>query len=368
MASIRKRGATYQIRWQRLDGRPDSCTVHTLEAARQREREILRALDEGREWQPVQLRDRPLLLDVARAYVDHRRLRVRPRTLANEGRALDLFFRFAGEREVAHVDELSRALLDDFAGWLADPATSVHGAGRKAQTVKRAAEAALLMWQWAVDSERWRGVPSPPRSLDLPRSRPAPVVAPTWAEMDACVNAANGWQRALATWLRWTGLRVGESMLFTWEHVDMERSTLTIPPEIDKTGQGRMIPLAPALLDMMAGWGRRVGFLLPSGRRKGPREREARGRDMARAWARAGVREAAWRGHPDHAFRRGFKSGLLALGAHPDAIDFLQGHSLGGGSRGRYIDGGMLPLRETVAMVPAVGQGSENVVKLEVKR
>lgn len=368
MASTRRRGKTWQVRWQRLDGRPDSCTVHTAETARQREREILRAHDEGREWQPVQSRDRPLLLDVARAYQDHRRLRVRPATLRNEARALDMFFRFLGERDVEHVDALSRALLDDFAGWLADPATSRHAGGRKAQTVKRAAEAALLLWQWAADAERWRGVPSPPRSLDLPRSRPAPVVAPTWAEMDACVQACTGWQRQLAVWLRWTGLRVGESMLLLWSDVDLAAGTLTIRPEIDKTGSGRVVLLAPGLLDLMAGWGRRVGYLLPSGRRPGPREREARGRDMARAWKRAGVREAAWRGHPDHAFRRGWKSGLLELGAHPDAVDFLQGHALGAGSRGRYIDGARLPLRETVAMVPVMGRGSENVVKLEVKR
>ena len=40
---------------------------------------------------------------------------------------------------------------------------------------------------------------------------------------------------------------------------------------------------------------------------------------------------------PHHAFRKGFKSGLLRAGAPPDAVDHLQGHVISG-SRGRYID------------------------------
>ena len=80
----------------------------------------------------------------------------------------------------------------------------------------------------------------------------------------------------------------------------------------------------------------------------------ARARDFARAWQRAGV-PIEVRKQPTHAFRKGFKSGLLALGGHPDAIDFLQGHVLGRGSRSRYIDPyTALPLKETVALVPTI--------------
>jgi len=49
------------------------------------------------------------------------------------------------------------------------------------------------------------------------------------------------------------------------------------------------------------------------------------------------VPERTWKGAPHHAFRKGFKSGLLRAGAPPDAVDHLQGHVIGG-SRGRYID------------------------------
>jgi DNA-binding NarL/FixJ family response regulator len=64
------------------------------------------------------------------------------------------------------------------------------------------------------------------------------------------------------------------------------------------------------------------------------------------------VRREVWYRRPDHAFRRGFKTGLLARKAIADAVDFLQGH-VGGGARARYIDAWQaLPLRETIAMVP----------------
>lgn len=54
--------------------------------------------------------------------------------------------------------------------------------------------------------------------------------------------------------------------------------------------------------------------------------------------------------------RAGFKANMLALGAHPDAVDHLQGHKLGRGSRDRYIDVWLaLPLAEIVDLVPKLG-------------
>ena len=183
--------------------------------------------------------------------------------------------------------------------------------------------------------------------------------------MDACVLRCRGWQRKLVTWLRYTGLRVGESMLLLWSDVDVDRSILTIRPEISKTGVGRVVPLSPFIVDEIASWGKREGYLIPSGRCKGARERQARSRDIARAWARAGVRPEVWTRRPDHAFRKGFKTGLLALKAHPDAIDFLQGHQGAGGARVSYIDPWQaLPLKETAKLVPKIGATDGNVVAL----
>ena len=102
----------------------------------------------------------------------------------------------------------------------------------------------------------------------------------------------------------------------------------------------------------MAGWGMREGWRIPSTRREGERERQARQRDASRTWDRAGVRADVWEREPFHAFRNAFKTNMLALGAHPDAVDHLQGHKLGRGSRD--------PLHRRVADAPAGGDGRED--------
>ncbi len=88
-------------------------------------------------------------------------------------------------------------------------------------------------------------------------------------------------------------------------------------PEISKTGDGRIIPISPHLVELLAGWGVREGWVIPSTRQQGQRHPQARSRDIARAWKRAGIRPEVWTRRPDHAFRKGWKSGMLALGAHP---------------------------------------------------
>jgi integrase len=200
----------------------------------------------------------------------------------------------------------------------------------------------------------------------MERGEPEPVVAPTWAEADAAIDACRGWHKQLATFLRYSGLRVGETMLLLWSDVDMERGELRLRKEIIKTGPGRTVPLSAHLLDELATWGTREpdAYVIPSGRREGARERLARPRDLERASTRAGVRKAVWEGRPFHVFRKAFKSNLLAAGAAPDHVDWLQGHSLGGGrsSRGLYIDGSLLPLQQTLALIPPIGT-STNVVQ-----
>lgn len=305
------------------------------------------------------------------AFVEHRALRLAPRTLHRYSENLDIFVRFLRERQPKGPISallLSRPLLEDYYAWLCRAENGLHGRAREPDTARKIAEVVQLMWSWAEESERWPGQIPRPRKIEMVRSDPQPVVAPTWAEMDACIAAANGWHRQLVTFLRYTGLRVGETMLIEWRDVDLERGALSLRPEISKTGAGRVLPLSPHLLDEIAGWGVREGFLVPSGRLKGDRYRLVRARDIARAWERAGVRPEAWQGRPDHAFRRGYKSGLLSIGANPDAVDFLQGHALGrGGARARYIDPyAALPLRETVSMVPPIASGAAatNVVAL----
>lgn len=370
MATIERRTGDrdgWRVRWWTIDKRQRSRKCRDLKTAQRLAADIERCHSRGVEWEPETARDRASLTVVAGAYQDHRRIRVAPHTLRVEGAHLDVFLRFCGERRVEWLDELARPLMDDFLGWLLAPGAALHGGQRKPQSASRIVGAALLLWQWAEDSGRWPDPPRAPRSLDLPRSPPPIVVAPTWEEMDAVIAVADGWRRRLAVWLRYTGLRVGESMRVEWGDVDMQAGRLTLRPEIEKVTTGRTVPLHPALLAEMAGWGVREGYVVAI---EGRTDREPRSRDMARLWASSGVRPAAWKGHPDHAFRRGFKSGLVSAGANVDAVDFLQGHSHGG-SRGRYLDGQALPLMQTLAMVPPVrvpGVSPSRVVRLPQRR
>ncbi len=97
-------------------------------------------------------------------------------------------------------------------------------------TARKIAEVVQLMWEWAEASERWPGEIPRPRRIEMVRSDPAPVVAPTWAEMDACVRACRGWHQKLTLVLRYTGLRVGETMLIEWRDINLDNATLTIRP------------------------------------------------------------------------------------------------------------------------------------------
>ncbi len=280
--------------------------------------------------------------------------------------AMNLFRRFLRERlEVARVTDLSKELLREFNAWLALERTSRHGKeARSAETIRKNTSIIQRMWQWAYDEDTTRLVP-PPRKLAMPSIPGAPTIAPTWAEMDACIESCETtWHRQLTTLMRFTGLRVNQAMMLEWRDFDLEHATLTVRGELGKTAQemrGRAVPISAHLVALLAGWGRREGFVVQSNRR-GQRERVARARDIGRAWTRAGVRAPAWEQSPNHSFRDGFISGLKRAGADTEAVEFLVGHSLG--LRGRYVDAAALPLVDAVAKIPPMT--TNNVVRLQV--
>jgi integrase len=231
-----------------------------------------------------------------------------------------------------------------------------HGHERGAETVRKHLQVIELMWMWAYENDdEWENLVPRPRRLKLTRTPPPLTVAPTWDEMDACIEACNAWHRQLALLLRFTGLRVQQAMDLRWSDVDLDRATLSVRGELGKSRQersGRTIPISMHLVELLRSWERRDEYIVPCERQAGPRAREARGRDMARAWKRAGVRPQA-RKQPHHAFRKGFVSELKRAGADDEAVEFLVGHSLG--LRGVYTDPDALPLRAAVALIPHVG-------------
>src|SRR5579883_1989382 len=362
VASIEARRGKFRVRWWAPDRRQQrSRTCASLSTAQELRKVVEHELAFGRDWHPEGIRDAPDLSEVMRAYIHQRSLRLRRATLLRYAENLDLFERFLRDRLPSGelpATVLSKALLEDFYSWLSRAENGLHKRARGRDTARKIVEVVQLFWQWAEGSDRWPEYIPRPRRIEMVRSRPQAVVAPSWAEMDAAVRATTGWHHRLAVLLRYTGLRVGESMLLERRDLNESRGTITIRPEISKTGMGRVIPVSQFLLEEIEQWKLRGRYLIQAGRSNADRSRQARSADFAHAWARAGVREEAW-SQPSHAFRRGWKSGMLALGAHPDAVDYLQGHSLGRGrARDRYIDPWQaLPLVEAASLVPEVGAG-----------
>lgn len=349
----------YRVRWRQLDGSEQSqyCTDR---ASAQR---VKQEVEERLERELRQSDDEPVPgtphLDIREILSGYLRESVRINrkgTAQGHARALDVFLRFLKEKhgkrnEVYPLTLLTRQLLATYYDWLA---IGQHGKPRKLESRRRLVNVVEYAWAWAADDDEFVNAVPRPRRLRMPKDAGRPTVAPTWREMDSAIAAAKGWQKKVLVVLRFTGLRVQQVMGLLWDDVDMERMILTIRGELGKSQaerRGRIIPLSPHLVSELTSWGRREGFLIPSGRKAGPRQREARARDIRRAWSRANVRPDAWR-QPHHSFRKGFISGLKRAGADSDAVEYLVGHSLG--LRGVYTDPDALPLRAAVELIPPV--------------
>ena len=275
---------------------------------------------------------------------------LKPNTAIRYASALDLFLRTLGPGPLP-PSILTRKLLADFHADLAH--NGLHGQDRSNATRRKIVEVVQLAWKWLYDNDESGAEIPPPRALRMAREPAAPTVAPTWAEMDACIAVLDGWQHDLATVLRFTGLRVQQAMSLTWDDLDLAEAHLRVRGELGKTPQeqrGRIVPVSRHLVRRVADWPRHDYLITSKRHRGGDRERMARARDMARAWQRAEVRSDVWKQRPHHAFRKGFVSELRRAGADSDAVEFLVGHSLG--LRGVYTDPDALPLRAAVDRIP----------------
>jgi integrase len=359
MAFIAKRpSGNWQVRWTDPDGRSRARTLRTKRAAEKLKREVEDLVSSGRRWEPQDAREVADLRVISGQYIRACALRLRPRTLHRYAENLEVFLRFVEERHGSpphNASILSKPMMEDYYSWLQEPQNGLHERQRKADTARKIVEVAQLMWLWAEDSDRWPEQIPRPRKVDMKRAQSRRVSAPSWEQMDRCIAVSSGWQAKLLTVLRFTGLRVGETMLLTWDDIDLDEAELFINASISKNGRERNIPISPLLVAELAGWGLRTGYLIPSPRAKGPRYRQPRARDVGRAWQRAGVSERIWKQSPHHAFRKGFKSEMLRAGAPADAVDFLQGHVPRGG-RGRYIDmERAFDWDQVLGLIPAVG-------------
>lgn len=271
----------------------------------------------------------------------------------------------------ATVASLSRATLADWrTAMLEQPGR--HGRPRSPATVSKAVQAVSVWWTWAEESERWPDVPRARRLRRL-APRPAPVQAPSWAQVDAMLGelartaatyadrtpeeASPGWIVRLALLARMTGGRRTELLRLSWADYDLERGLLVFRPETTKGGYGgRAVPVSPLLAGWLATWRTET----PASSIVGAPRAELLGRGHAdrlarRAWARAEVPRGLWHARPLHAMRRCLRTHLVTVGTQADVIDAILGHA-GQGSGGRHYTARaalLVPARVALATVPA---------------
>jgi integrase len=358
MASIDRPRGKPRVRWTDPDGTPHAKTCETDRAARDLLRAVQYAEDVGRVWKPETEVAVPALRAISERWVDSCERRLAGRTVDRLVQMADAFLDWyeAEHGAGAGAAHLSRATLERYWDHVRAPATGRYIHQRAETTARKHMEAVHLLWEWAADREEYAADVPRVRRMELPR-KPAttPRPAPTWAEMDAAVGAAEGWRRCVLLVMRCTGLRVQQVMGLRWD--DVVGDHLTIRGELGKSHQersGRVIPVAPVLLaewraPSIAEWTDDVLVVpcpLP--------HRLVRSRDIAGVWKRTDARTAAWEGRPDHAFRAGFQTGLRALGVAREATEYLVGHSMPG-LDASYIDPDQaLHLPAAVARVPAI--------------
>ena len=379
MATIRPWKRGWQVRWKEKVGtewRDRSRSCSTLRAARSLRREVEHAVAVQGLWRPEEpskpagVREEPGLEELIAVFLTAQKAGGKAdNTILRYGQALEVFVRWArrafrGQRLTG--DLLSESTMTRFYVWLGK-GTGRHGKRRSATTRRKYLQIVLNWWSWLTSKDEWKAyvtasVPAL-RHLDVAPALRKRTLAPTWVEMDSCIACANGSQRQLYTVLRFTGLRVQQAMELRWDDLDLDDAILHVRPELGKTQQekmGRWVPVSEHLVEVVSGWGRREGYLVPSRRGLGAGHRSprlARSRDARRAWDRAieqyDVRPAVAR-LPHHSFRAGFVTGLKRLGADDEAVENLVGHSLG--LRGLYTDPDALPMKEAVSLIPPLSE------------
>lgn len=358
MASIEKRGERWRVRWRDPDGTARSKSCGSLASARELRREVEDHESRGRIWRPETPQRVPQLADLADAWLrDLRRLGRAPGTISRAYWALTGFTRWL---EAERIEPDARALR-----YRTIEQYDIHleQLGRTTWTRRASGWAIRGMWTHACRHPEWRGLVEAVEAPTMPSVTPRFVVAPTWADLDAVVEAAQerpgrsrhqDWLWRTAVLLRATGWRVGQILGLTFGDVDLELGLITC-----RTGKsrqerrGRVVPAPTWLLPIIREWsqGRAPDDLiqgLPSATRHRVSDR------LTRCWRDTGAAPELYQNRPAHAFRVGLVSELAAARAPTEAVELYVGHAVAGVRR-HYLDTSRVDLVEVASKIPPIG-------------
>lgn len=278
---------------------------------------------------------------------------------------LQKFIDWAGEDEP--VTKLSAPLLLAYAAWL--PTAGVRSVARYVGTVEQ-------VWAWAANkADRFPGVPSPVRVTgndnEIPHAvSPVAVDTPTWEDVDRMIHAltpegspsgcgqGHGYRpqwalhRRVALFQRYSGLRVSQILSLTWDDLDLRKQALTLR----STAKGaknqrrtRVVPLHPALVELLGDWAGEPGAVFARIATKGARRGQPvvpTNGEVAEvftgAWQRAGIEESKWgaverlKARPTNAIRARWKSTLAGASSY-ELATLMLGQAAEHGEHDAYV-------------------------------
>ena len=155
------------------------------------------------------------------------------------------------------------------------------------------------------------------------------------AELARILEASTGPRRALWAILGFAGLRIGEALGLSWEHIDFEAGVILVRQAAVggelaplKTRRARRdVPMLPELVAVLSAFhterGNPTSGLLFSTRTGRPRRAD----EVRARWLQPLLRHLGLPPGGCHAFRHGLPARLDALGLSPAAIQRFMGHS-----------------------------------------
>lgn len=407
-------GGRYKIRWRELlpgeDGKPErgedgrlirrsrSLTVEGKAARDEAVARVRRALLEEGEYLSPTASEVPRIANLetaAVAWLEWKKTRCKPRSVVAYATHMARFFallrklRGIGKDEVVYANVLSRDLLIScMREW--------QGTSHSESWVYSCSRSVIDMWRWVSDdSERYPGVPLPPREAKMVLPR-VPIYiappAPTVAELDACLRRLSPdatESRRVGTLLRYTGLRISQVVGMKRQDIDLEHATLTVTvgKSRQEEAEQRTIPLSPHLIREIASWLRLRkpdDFLFPAwgvvGAKRHATKKDEPFRDAWNEATRLGeARKSVWKpanrhiARPAHAFRAGFQAYLRTQGVGEEVIDALVGHHGRSLRASHYagIDTLWDRMQEAVEIIPAIdwaGPSQGTVIPLTKRR
>jgi len=192
--------------------------------------------------------DRAPLQSAVVDYLRHLEVRgCRPTTIYNRRRTLARFTAWAGGRL------LLKLTAEDLAAWQDERTGQILAGSRRAELSN-----VREFYKWAVRDGRIKKDPTARLFMPrMPRGMPRPV---SEADLAVALRSADEWTAVILGLAAFAGLRACEIARLDWSEVGFNEQPPMIRVVDGKGGHGRLVPLAPALADLL--------LALPT--RKGP--------------------------------------------------------------------------------------------------